>query len=64
MSRILGFLLGSTITGAASYLYIYEEYRVANDLLTEDIDVCTPSHIPTRARTQLHAQKRMHTCTS
>jgi len=40
---IFGFLLGSIVTGAASYLYIYEEYKVANDLLAEDIDALRTS---------------------
>lgn len=35
---IFGFLLGCTTTGIASYFYIYEEYKLANDLLNEDID--------------------------
>ncbi|KAF8250516.1 hypothetical protein K440DRAFT_597354 [Wilcoxina mikolae CBS 423.85] len=35
---IFGFLLGSVVAGGASYFYVYEEYKVANDLLTEDID--------------------------
>jgi hypothetical protein len=39
LCRIFGFLLGATVAGAASYYYVYEEYKVANDLLTEDIDV-------------------------
>ncbi|CCX32542.1 hypothetical protein FPQ18DRAFT_256212 [Pyronema domesticum] len=40
---IFGFLLGSTVTGTASYFYIYEEYKLANDLLTEDIDALRSS---------------------
>ncbi|KAA8900502.1 hypothetical protein FN846DRAFT_909246 [Sphaerosporella brunnea] len=35
---IFGFLLGATVAGAASYFYVYEEYKVANEMLTEDID--------------------------
>ncbi|KAA6413243.1 MAG: hypothetical protein FRX48_02987 [Lasallia pustulata] len=34
---LLGFLLGSTLTGAGVYYYILEEYKVSNELLTEDI---------------------------
>ncbi|PSS23141.1 hypothetical protein M430DRAFT_33714 [Amorphotheca resinae ATCC 22711] len=34
---ILGFFLGSTLAGAGVYYYILEEYRVSNELLTEDI---------------------------
>jgi hypothetical protein len=50
LCRIFGFLLGVTAAGAASYFYVYEEYKVTNDLLTEDIDVCSlphPQHEPT-----------------
>ena len=39
MRSIFGFLLGATVTGAASYFYVYEEYKLGNELLTEDIDV-------------------------
>ncbi|OBT49838.1 hypothetical protein VE04_09927 [Pseudogymnoascus sp. 24MN13] len=35
--RLFGFFLGSTLTGAGVYYYVLEEYRVANELLTEDI---------------------------
>jgi len=34
---LFGFLLGATITGAGVYYYILEEYKVSNELLTEDI---------------------------
>ncbi|KAI9673963.1 MAG: hypothetical protein M1817_002169 [Caeruleum heppii] len=34
---LFGFLLGSTAAGAAVYYYILEEYKVSNELLTEDI---------------------------
>ncbi|KAG9233236.1 hypothetical protein BJ875DRAFT_464642 [Amylocarpus encephaloides] len=34
---LFGFLLGSTLAGAGVYYYILEEYRVSNELLTEDI---------------------------
>lgn len=37
--RLFGFLLGSTITGAGVYYYVLEEYKVSNELLTEDIYV-------------------------
>ena len=37
--RIFGFLLGSTLAGAGTYYYILEEYKVSNELLTEDIYV-------------------------
>jgi hypothetical protein len=39
-NSIFGYLLGSTLTGIGSYIYIYEEYKVASELLSEDIDVC------------------------
>lgn len=38
--RLFGFLLGSTLAGASVYYYILEEYKVSNELLTEDIYVC------------------------
>ncbi|TKX24539.1 hypothetical protein C1H76_3147 [Elsinoe australis] len=34
---ILGFLLGSTLAGSALYYYVIDEYKVSNELLTEDI---------------------------
>ena len=37
--RLFGFLLGSTLAGASVYYYILEEYKVSNDMLTEDIYV-------------------------
>ncbi len=39
MCRILGFLLGGGVAGAFVYNYILDEYRVSNELLTEDIYV-------------------------
>jgi hypothetical protein len=38
-TRLFGFLLGSTLAGASVYYYILEEYKVSNELLTEDIYV-------------------------
>jgi len=38
-NRIFGFLLGSTLAGASVYYYILAEYKVSNELLTEDIYV-------------------------
>ncbi|TGZ82434.1 hypothetical protein EX30DRAFT_370539 [Ascodesmis nigricans] len=35
---LFGFLLGSTVAGGLAYYYIYDEYKVANELLTEDIN--------------------------
>ncbi|KAL2356055.1 hypothetical protein BJ546DRAFT_1075908 [Cryomyces antarcticus] len=34
---LLGFLLGATTSGAGIYYYILEDYKVSNELLTEDI---------------------------
>ncbi|EWG38018.1 hypothetical protein FVEG_01378 [Fusarium verticillioides 7600] len=36
---LFGFLLGSFLAGSASYSYLLKEYKIANDLLTEDIYV-------------------------
>lgn len=37
--RLFGFLFGSALAGAGVYYYILEEYKVSNELLTEDIYV-------------------------
>ncbi|KAF2129748.1 hypothetical protein P153DRAFT_366258 [Dothidotthia symphoricarpi CBS 119687] len=34
---LFGFLLGATTSGAGMYYYVVDEYRVSNQLLTEDI---------------------------
>ncbi|KXL44609.1 hypothetical protein M433DRAFT_135046 [Acidomyces richmondensis BFW] len=34
---LFGFLLGSILAGGGLYYYIIEEYKVSNELLTEDI---------------------------
>ena len=39
LNRLFGFLAGSTLAGAGVYYYILEEYKVSNELLTEDIYV-------------------------
>ncbi|KAK2794843.1 hypothetical protein FQN50_009853 [Emmonsiellopsis sp. PD_5] len=36
---LFGFLFGSAAAGTAVYYYILEEYRVSNEMLTEDIYV-------------------------
>jgi hypothetical protein len=36
---IFGFLLGSTLSGAGLYYYVVDEYRVSNELLSEDVYV-------------------------
>lgn len=50
--RLFGFLLGSFLSGGAAYSYLLKEYKVANDLLTEDIYVCisraTQEHLATK----------------
>lgn len=39
VSRLFGFLLGSFLSGGAAYSYLLKEYKISNDLLTEDIYV-------------------------
>ena len=36
---MLGFFAGSTLAGAGVYFYILDEYRIANQVLNEDIHV-------------------------
>ncbi|KAK2848525.1 hypothetical protein FQN49_005637 [Arthroderma sp. PD_2] len=36
---LFGFLAGSTVAGASVYYYILEEFRLSNEMLTEDIYV-------------------------
>ncbi|TVY54546.1 hypothetical protein LCER1_G002254 [Lachnellula cervina] len=36
-SGFFGFFLGSTLAGVGTYYYVLEEYKVSNELLTEDI---------------------------
>ncbi|TVY18940.1 hypothetical protein LARI1_G002416 [Lachnellula arida] len=36
-SGLTGFALGSTLAGAGMYYYVLDEYKVSNELLTEDI---------------------------
>ena len=45
INRLFGFLLGAVGAGAATYYYILQEYRVSNELLTEDIFVRLPLSI-------------------
>ncbi|RPB01870.1 hypothetical protein L873DRAFT_1763676 [Choiromyces venosus 120613-1] len=40
---LFGFLLGSTVSGGAAYLYLLEEYKVSNELLTEDVEALRTS---------------------
>ena len=44
VSRLFGFLLGATTSGAGMYYYVIDEYRVSNQLLTEDIYVRSFQH--------------------
>lgn len=39
--RLFGFFFGSTLTGAGIYYYVLDEYKLSNELLTEDIYVST-----------------------
>jgi len=39
LDRLFGFLFGSTLAGGAMYYYVLEEYKVSNEMLTEDIYV-------------------------
>jgi hypothetical protein len=48
--RLFGFLLGATTSGAGMYYYVIDEYRVSNQLLTEDIYVRWPSFYLSNAR--------------
>lgn len=43
IDSIFGFLAGSVTAGAGMYYYVMEEYKVANQLLSEDIYVRLPS---------------------
>lgn len=36
-NSLFGFLLGSTVAGGLVYYYILDEYKIANQMLTEDI---------------------------
>ena len=39
LHRLLGFFLGSTLAGATVYYYVLEEYKISNEMLSEDIYV-------------------------
>jgi hypothetical protein len=39
MNRLFGFLLGATTAAGGMYYYVLDEYRISNELLTEDIYV-------------------------
>jgi len=36
-SGLMGFLLGATLAGSGMYYYVVNEYRISNELLTEDL---------------------------
>lgn len=38
--RIFGFLTGAVVAGASVYYYVLSDYRIANEMLSEDIGVC------------------------
>lgn len=38
--RVFGFLTGAVVAGASVYYYVLGDYRVANEMLTDDILVC------------------------
>lgn len=38
--RVFGFLTGAVVAGASVYYYILGDYRVANEMLSDDIGVC------------------------
>lgn len=40
--RLFGFFFGSTLSAGGVYYYVLDEYKVSNQLLTEDIYVCYP----------------------
>lgn len=42
LNRVFGFLAGAVFAGASVYYYILGDYRVANEMLSDDISVCTP----------------------
>ena len=42
LPRLFGFLLGVTLAGGSAYYYVIDEYKLSNDMLTEDIYVCIP----------------------
>lgn len=48
--RLFGFLLGATTAAGGMYYYVIDEYRISNELLTEDIYVRVPlSYISDRS---------------
>lgn len=63
LCSLFGFLLGSTLAGASVYYYILEEYKVSNEMLTEDIYVRASllyQHSKARALDIRHERSRTH----
>jgi len=63
--RLFGFLLGTSLTGAGVYYYVLDEYKVSNELLTEDIFVSKHLNLfetreDSTSMTHLIAQGRVH----
>jgi hypothetical protein len=50
--RIFGFLLGSVLAGSGLYYYVVDEYKVSNELLTEDVYVSLQCKFMTSDDTQ------------
>jgi hypothetical protein len=48
---IFGFLLGSVLAGSGLYYYVVDEYKVSNELLTEDVYVSWLGHCARRHTT-------------
>jgi len=65
---IFGFLLGSTLSGAGLYYYVVDEYRVSNELLSEDVYVSFPDNARQTAcqhsATNIQLTRWFHTGTS
>lgn len=38
-SRLFGFLTGAVVAGASVYYYVLGDYRVSNEMLSDDITV-------------------------
>ena len=59
---MFGFLLGATTAGAGMYYYVIDEYRVSNELLTEDIYVRLPNNLVFTQSQSVKAPHRILTC--
>lgn len=56
--RLFGFFFGSTLTGAGIYYYVLDEYKLSNELLTEDIYVSIASSPDAASLSTPHAHIR------